>query len=323
MLKQTQCLSFVKSIFFLILTFNMSYLSVPGISVILMVFVSIVSFLQQPLRGHHKADIFSLFLIYIILSLSLMVSKDFFYSFALLILGYSTRKMPTAAYLLALILCLISLKIGMYGRLQFENMGPNYTAFFIYLISINLFFNFLVSNKYLVYRYLTLIPSLLPESRAIFLTLFSTGFAVSSKKQKLFLIVASVVTLSFIVGSGIFSDRSGGSNGERLFLINSVITGNVFGIENKQFSLIGTYSPFRNGGFVQLHNTLATWWYHSHYLLYLLLILLVYQLGKSVVVFFLLMLPLLFITVEPGIFYFFIGTTYYQMKSWRNNVYYT
>lgn len=320
MLNQTLCLNFIKSAFFLILSFNICYLGVPGISIILMGAISVLAFVQRPLKKFHKADILTFFLLLLIFLLSLLSSIDFFYSLALLTLGYSATKIPTITYFITLALCMISLKIGMYGRLQFESMGPNYTGFFIYLICISLFFNLFWSNRTRVYKYLSLIPSLLPESRAIFLTFLSVGFLVSSGKQKILIIFFSVLAFNIILFLGFFADRSGGSNGERVFLILSVITGNVYGVESNQFSLIGTYSPFRDGGFVQLHNTVATWWYHKSYLLYLLLLLVVYQLGKKFVIFVALMLPLLFITVEPGIFYFFIGITYYQINRWRKDV---
>jgi hypothetical protein len=267
----------------------------------------------------------------------------------LILLGYSFGiKIPPKIFFLSLISTIPFVQYAIYKRFEYFSMDANYTAYFIYLLSMPFFISLLFSERKsknnFIYISLIFLFNLLSASRGVIVSFFIAIFMICKKKQQIFSSLNIKKIIPFFVLTVILFIYMGkhlvDSVDERIDIYKEISHIRILGLNKNKFNEVHVFpclapynsienvsmmnntcikrnnNPQRPFGFVSLHNTFITWFFLSPFLFFIFYGYLLWRFGQN---FIFLSLPTLFLSVGPGLFYLYlglsIGSSLFEAKS--------
>lgn len=299
----------VHAIFIIIFSLNVFYFNFPFVTEISLIIPSFLYFASKCLAGP-KIRGYNNILIILVLGFGSSLNSDFALAVLWSLLGFGISRASARVFFICTVCLLGALQVSIYKRLSFVYFDPNYSGYWLYLGTMPIFIQTLFSNTEIRSRVLNNFLKLnivrfisgLTLSRSILLS-FVVESAIRRGNHLRFLVSAvALFPFALIFYTTFFADRSGGSDSERLLIMSQILTGQVNVDHAIGFDGVLVWSPFRPPDYVvMLHNTLATWFYLIPIIFVPLAILIIFR-GRFYLKF-IYLLPLLFLSVSPGIFY--------------------
>lgn len=303
-------LFYIQSVFLIIFILNAFFLNIPFVSVAILALSSVITLMAVVWKsGMYIKYNLTAILIIALLLIGSFIQKDIAITVAWALLGLGFSHIRPAILFWATVLTIGALEMSVFKRLSFVYFDPNYSGYWLYLGVLPYLIELLkVRYQYFSRKVLSAgmtlavrTVALLTLSRSILLAFF-IHYLFGRDRRGIAIFIGLMLTPLLLVLYGyLFSDRAGGSDSERWIILIQILTGNVFVDTAQGFNGVMVFSPFRENNLVMLHNTPATWLYLSPYFTVCLFILLFVR--GNIFLKLTYIMPLLFISVAPGIFY--------------------